>query len=47
MSVRQLLRKVGRLEALAALQAQAPSALEALQADPTRLLTQAGMAPDP
>lgn len=47
MSVRQLLRKIGRLEALATLRSQAPSALEALQADPTRLLTQANMAPDP
>jgi hypothetical protein len=47
MSVRQLLRKLGRLEALAALRAAEPSALEALQADPTTLMTRAGMRPDP
>jgi hypothetical protein len=47
MSVRQLLRKLGRLEALAALRAAEPSALEALQADPTTLMTRAGMQPDP
>jgi hypothetical protein len=47
MSVRQLLRKVGHLEALAELQAQSPDALAALQADPTRLMTLAGWPPDP
>src|SRR5579883_1541621 len=47
MSVRQLLRKVGQLEALAELQAQSPDALAELQADPTTLMTRAGWPPDP
>ena len=46
MSARQLLRKLGRLEALAVLRQQDPDALEQLQADPTSLLTKANMAPD-
>ncbi len=47
MSLRQLLRKVGRLEAIAAQQSQAPDALAALLADPTSQMTRAGWPPDP
>jgi hypothetical protein len=46
MSLRSLLRQVGRLEALAALRSQDPSSLEQLQGDPTSLLTKANMSPD-
>ena len=47
MAVATLLRKVKRLQALVALQRQAPSVLEALRDDPTKVLTCANMPPDP
>jgi hypothetical protein len=47
MSARQLLRKLDRLEALALLQREDTGAVDELRAEPLRLLTRAGMAPDP
>jgi hypothetical protein len=47
MSAKQLLRKLGRLEALAVLRQQDPDTLDVLRADPLTLLTRANMAPDP
>jgi hypothetical protein len=47
MSVLQLVRNVGRSEAIAAQLSQAPDALAALQADPTSLMSRAGWPPDP
>jgi Terminase large subunit, T4likevirus-type, N-terminal len=46
MSMRQLLTKLARLEALAASRLHDPSALDVLRAEPLQLLTRAGMTPD-
>ena len=47
MSVRQLMTKLIRLEALALLRQQHPDALNELRANPLQLLTRANMTPDP
>lgn len=47
MATQSLMRKLSRLEDLADQRRQSPSALANLLADPTFILTQAGMPPDP